>query len=353
MFARLLLLGILLALIFIALALPQLASAFFSNLANTQMARAVVLPTDAPSRAALLADADAHLARAKTFPSSSRLGLAQARLALAQNDLPRALMAFDSIQPPARDDFIAQYVWGDAAWRAGRREAAFAHWRAANAREYFRQRMNRAQYAHQWQDAENFARIAIGIDASLADAHYVLANALSKQNVNSAEALSELDRAQALTQDKEFLSTILSRKGEILASQNQFQVALAAFEQARAFAPTDARPRTDYAMVSLKMDASLKSQSVALLTQVIGDSPWYSGAYIALADISEGDGELWLKKGLDKNPNDASLWFALGRWYARHQRIAEAKAALVAALQNETRADVLQEIARATAELPP
>jgi cytochrome c-type biogenesis protein CcmH/NrfG len=61
---------------------------------------------------------------------------------------------------------------------------------------------------------------------------------------------------------------------------------------------------------------------------------------------------MWLKKGLDKNPNDASLWLALGRWYARQQRVPEAKSALVTALQNETRADLLQEIARAITELP-
>lgn len=352
MFARLRLLGILLALVPIALALPPLASFFFLNLANTQIARAVKLPADVPSRAALLADADASLARAKTFSNPSRLGIADARLALAQNDLPRALAVFDSVGPPAREDFIAQFMWGDAAWRSGQREIAFAHWRAANAREYFRQQMNRAQYAHRWQDAENFARIAIGIDVSSADAHYVLANALSAQNPNSAEAFSELDRAQALTQDKEFLSTILSLKGEILATQNQFQAALAAIEQARQYAPTDARPRTDYAVVSVKLDANAKSQSVVLLTQVIADSPWYTAAYIALADISDADGEMWLKKGLDKNPSAAPLWFALGRWYAWHQRPAEAKAALVAALQNENRADVLQQIAQAIAELP-
>ena len=352
MFARLRIPGLLLALILIALALPQLASLSFFNLANTQITRAVMLPTDAPSRAALLADADVNLARAKISSTPSRLGLAEARLALAQNDLPRALAAFNSVESPARDDLIAQFVWGDAAWRAGQGEAAFAHWRAANAREYFRQQMNRAQYAHRWQDAEDAARKAIGINPEFAEGYYALGNALSQRAGNDREALAALDRARALTQDKEFLSTIYSRQGEILASQNQLQAALAAFEQARQFAPRDARPRTDYAVVSLQADPGARNESIALLTQVVGDSPWYSAAYIALAEIADADGEAWLKRGLEKNPNDASLLFALGQWYARHNRLAEAKTALLAARQHETRADLLELIARALAELP-
>ncbi len=349
---RLRILGIFLVLVLVALALPQLADIFFFNRANTQIARAVVLPTDAPDRAAFLADAHVNLARAQSFSKPARLALAEARLALAQNDVPGALAAFDSVDSSIQNDFIAQFVWADAAWRSDQRELAYTLWRAAGAREFFRRQMNRAQYAHQWKDAENFARIATGIDPSFAEARYTLGNALSQQNANPLEASSELDLARSLTQDKEFLSTILSRQGEILASQGQFQDALAAFNEARQYAPTDARPRTDYAVVSLKVDPNTKNQSVVLLKQVIGDSPWYSAAYIALAEISDTDADLWLKKGLEKNPKDASLLFALGQWYARQYRVSDARSALIAALQNETRADLLQEMARALAELP-
>lgn len=343
--------GILLALILIALASPQLAGIFFFNLANTQIARAVAYPADAPYRAALLADAGSNLARATMFSTPARLPLAQARLALARNDPPRALAAFDSASDSLRSDFIAQYAWGDAAWRIDQREIGFLHWRSAGAREYFVQEMNRAQYAHRWQDAERSARIAIGIDPGVADAHYVLANALS-QSGSGAEVYEELARARALTQDKEFLSTILSRQGEVLANQNEFQEALGYFMQARQIAPLDARPRTDYAVVVLRIDPDARGKSIELLTQVVSDSPWYTAAYIALAEISDADAEAWLKKGLAKNPNDASLLFALGRWYATHQRAADAKVTLVAAMQHETRADLLQQIARTIAELP-
>lgn len=344
-------LGILLSLILVALASPYLAGIFFFNLANTQISRAVVLPGDAPDRAALLVDAESNLARARALSTISRLPLAEARAAIGRNDLTRALAALDSGDPSLQYDSIAQFDWGDAAWRAGRSETALVHWRSAGAREYFVQEMNRAQYAHRWPDAERSARIAIGIDPQQADAYFVLANALSESGSN-VEALMELERARGLTQDKEFLSTILSRKGEVLASEGQFQEALAQFIQARQLAPLDARPRTDYAVFSFRFDPSVQTQSIALLTQVLVDSPWYTAAYIALADMPGTDAEMWLKLGLEKNPNDASLFFALGRWYASQLRISEARTALNAAMRNETRADLLEQIALALAGLP-
>jgi tetratricopeptide (TPR) repeat protein len=216
--------------------------------------------------------------------------------------------------------------------------------------------MHRALDNHQWSVAEDCARIAVAIDPNTADAHFVLGDALSRQSGGNAEALDELDRARKLTRDPELLSTFLSRTGEILTSQGQLQEALAYFDQARSVAPIDARPRTDYALTLLKLQPKTREQAVALLNQVVGDSPWYTAAYIALADISETAGnakgaEEGLQRGLARNANNPDLLFALGQFYARQNRLDEAKATYVLALKHETRADNLQSIANALGEL--
>ncbi len=188
---RLLNSGIILGLILTAFTFPQLAATLFLNLANTQIARAVSLPTDAPDRAILLADADVNLTRARSFSDPSRTMLADARSALARNDATGALEIFNASGAVLRDDSITQFTWADAAWRANRREEAFAHWRAANALEYFRQQMYRAQERREWRDAENFSRIAIGLNPDFADGYYVLGVALSHQDINDPDVMPE------------------------------------------------------------------------------------------------------------------------------------------------------------------
>jgi tetratricopeptide (TPR) repeat protein len=344
--------GLILVLLVVALALPQLASVFFLNLANTQIARALALPSDAPRRAAFLADAGANLARSLSYSRPARGSLAQARLALAQNDPAHAISIFDEADAATRNDFIAQFIWGETLWRAGQREAALEHWRTAGGQEYFRQALIRGGFTHQWQPLEEFARIAIGLEPDFALAHYVLADALAKQDPKNPEALRELELAGGLTQDPEILSTILSRRGEILASLDRLKDALDSFSQARAIAPTDARPRTDYALVALRIDPNARVASITLLTQVVNDSPRYVEAYIALSQIAEDNAEAWLKMGLERNPNNAALLFALGQYYARQDRIGEARAAMISAIQNEKRADLLQQYAQALQVLP-
>lgn len=352
-----LILGIILAIILIALLFPQLAGALFLNLANTQIVRAVSLPTDAPDRAGLLADADAHLARAKTLSNLPRAPLAEARIALARNDAEHAHEIFNTFGAALQNDSIAQFTWGDAAWRANQPELALAHWRAGNALEYFRQQMYRAQSHHEWKQAVDSARVAMGVNPASADAYYVMGDALSRQSLNDPEAIPNLDRARALTQDKELIAAILSRKGEILSAQNKLRDAIDVFNEARRIAPIDARPRTGYAIASIQLDPSTVDQTVVLLRQVVVDSPWYVAAYGVLSFIAESRGQVsdaqsWLETGLQKNPNHPTLLFALGQFYARQHRIADAQRTLILAMSNETHADLLQTIADTLAELP-
>jgi tetratricopeptide (TPR) repeat protein len=218
------------------------------------------------------------------------------------------------------------------------------------------QQMHRADDNHAWKQAEDFARIAVGIRPNDADAHLVLGDALSRQNINNPEAMRELERAQQLTGDHELLSTILSRQGEILEGQGKLQQALEYFNRARAVAPIDAHPRTDAALVMLKLQPGMREQVVALLTQVVNDSPWYTAAYIALANVAENDGDVkgaeeWYSKGLARNENSPDLLFAEGEFYARQHQLDRAKATLTLALKYETRADNLQTIANVLAGL--
>jgi tetratricopeptide (TPR) repeat protein len=213
--------GIILALILIAFSFPQIAGIFFLNLANTQIARGVVLPTDSPDRAALLAEADVNLTRAQSFSNFPRAALAAARIALARNDAPHALEILNLSGAPLGNDSVVQFTWGETAWRANQPELAFAHWRAGNSLEYFRQEMYRSTYRHEWKDAADFARIAMGVNPGFADAYYVLGDALSRLDVNDPEAVRNLDRVRELTRDKELIAAALSRKGEILTNQNK------------------------------------------------------------------------------------------------------------------------------------
>lgn len=334
---------------------PQAIGAWFLNSATAQIARAASLPQDSPDRGLLLNQADAALRQAQSFSQQPRLALARARCSLAGDDASRAVNAFAESGIALSMDAIAQFDWANAAWQSNQTQVAFEHWRAAGAQVYFTQQMHRAAIAHHWDDAENYARIAVGIDPSNADAHYFLGDALSHKSIDDAEAMSEIDHAAVLTQDPEFLSTVLSRKGEILAAQGKLSLALDFFQQARQVAPIDARPRTGYALNLVKFDPTRYIESIDLLQHVVGDSPWYTAAYIGLADLFESRGDVqktegWYKSGLAKNPNDGALLFALGKFYARQHRVDEARTTLTQALKNETHWDDLQAIALALAE---
>jgi tetratricopeptide (TPR) repeat protein len=356
MSGRLKIAAIALALVVVAAVSPQVVSAWWLNLANVDIAHALFLPQDSPQRQDDLSDAESRVNLAHGLSDTGRVTLAQARVLLARGAAERALQTFDAADVSLGIDPIAQMVWADAARQANEPQVAIEHFRAAGAYVYFSQQMHRAVDNHQWQAAEDSARVAVGIDPNSADAHYVLADALARQDIQSPEAMSELDRAQELTRDSDMLSTIISRRGEIYASQGKLQDALDAFSQARTVAPIDARPRTDYAVTLLRARSDVDDQAVALLTEVVGDSPWYTAAYIALANIAERNGDLkgaevWFEKGLARNANDPDLLFALGRFYARQRRLDEARSTLTLALRYETRPDNLQTIAEALAEL--
>lgn len=336
------------ALAFAGLLLPPAASAFHLNLANVAIARAAALPPDAPDRSAALAEADAQLSRARMYSGLDRLALAQARTLLTRGDALRAADVLDQARAPGSDP-VTEYLWANAEWQAGRRTAALEHWRQANAMTFFMQEAHRALDAHQWKKASELAFIATLIDPSLADAHYVLAEGHSHDQPITSQVSDELDRARELTRDPELLAAILSRKAEVLAGEGKLNQALGVFAEARELAPADARPRTGYALALLALQPSEREQASALLAQVVEDSPWYTAAYVALADMAESDGDLksaeaWLTKGLARNPNDARLLLPLGRLYSRHGRSEEARATLVRALEFEAHADGLREI---------
>jgi tetratricopeptide (TPR) repeat protein len=340
------------ACVIVAAISPQIAGAWFVNQANVAIAHATSLPLDSPQRASALIDAETDLNQARRFSDDGRVLLSQTRTLLARGDAASAARTFDQAGAELRTDPIARFVWADAAQQSGQALIAIDHWRTAGAYTYFSQQMHRATDSHQWQTAEEYARAAVGIEPHSADAHFVLGDVLSRQDENNAQALDELDRARELTRDPELLSTFLSREGEILASQGQLLQALDNFDQARAVAPIDARPRTDAAVTRLRLEPEARDQSVALLKRVVADSPWYTAAYIALASISETGGDAkgaedWLQKGLVHNVNNPDLLFALGQFYARQHRPDEARTTFVSALKYETRADNLQTIATA------
>ncbi len=333
---------------------PQIASAWSVNMANASLARAYALPRESPDRERALDAARDSLAQAENWSALPRLALARARESLARGDAARAIEAFSAASYST--DAISEFLWAQAAWEAEQPATAFSHWRNAGAITYFMQEAHRALDAHRWRDAEQLARIAVGIDPALADAHFVLADALAGQSPDAPEALPELDAALERTRDPEFTSTILSRKGEILAAQGKLQEALDQFDRACAIAPIDARPRTDYAVTWLRLHPTEPSVSSALLEQVIEDSPWYVAAYIARANMAESSGdatgaESWLRLGLARNTNDARILLPLGELCARRGRTDEARQLLMLALKYETHADAQAEITRKLGEL--
>ena len=344
------------AIIIVVAISPLIASALSLNLANVEIARAMSLPPDSPQRLSILSSAENRLNQARSLAVTNRLPLAETRILLARGDANAAARLFDRADAALRADPIALFDWAQAAWQSNQPQTAIAHWHAADAYIYFAQQMHRATDSHEWKLAENFARIAVGISPNDADAHLVLGDALSRQDISNPEAMSELERAQQLTSDHELLSTIISRQGEILAGQGKLEQALDYFNRARAVAPIDARPRTDAALTLLKLEPDARDQAIALLTQVVSDSPWYTAAYIALADISENGGdaagaEAWYRKGLARNENNPDLLFGEGEFYARQHQIDRAKATLMLALKHETRVDNLESIKRALEEL--
>ena len=339
-----------------ALTLPATASAWFRNVANARIARAMSLPADAPPRLAVLNDADAQLAQARAWSDDALVAFVQAREILVRGDAPRAAEILRATGSALQDDFIAQFVWGQAEWQAGNPTAAFDRWRAAGALDYFTNQSLRSSFQHQWQEAEKYARIAVGIAPERAETHYYLGDALGYQSSDNPEALRELDRAAELTRDPEFLSTILSRQGELLAAQGKDRDALAAFERARQVAPRDARPRIGYAVTLLHLDPNAKKQSVEILKQVVNAAPWTISAHLALARIAESQGDItgaedWYRAALVRDANNPDALFAFGQLYARQNRIDDAKKMLTLALKYETHVDDQQVIGGALAEL--
>ena len=331
------------ALIIIAILFPMAASVWFQNLAHAQIARAATAP---PGNAAL-AQAFQHLEQARQFANEPRLSLASARVALAQNNPARAFDALASANP---NDFIAQLLRGNAAYQLQKNDEALLAWRKAGAQNYFTNLAHRAFDKHDWVRAEKFARLALMLEPDSADLHWVLGEALSRQDVNSVEAWRELEHAEALAPNDELRAVPISRRGEILATQKKYPDAIATFERAIQVAPMDARPRTGLALAKLQLDPGSRTQAIALLTQVVNDSPWYTAAYIALAQLDR-EPETWLKRGLAKNPNDARLLLPLGEWYAKQNRVDDARATLERAVKNETRLDARAELQAALDKL--
>ncbi len=340
------------AVILTALTLPRALGAWWLNQAHSHIARA--LGAHDPGSRAALQTAETQLEHARALSDDPHIALARARIALARNQAPRAAEELRATGASWQDDFNAQFIWGNAEWQAGNATAAFEHWRAAGAFTYFINQAHRAADQHAWQTAEQFARMAIGIAPDNGDAHYALGDALAWQRTGDAEALRALTRAAELTRDPEKLATILSRQGEVFAAQGDAANAQDFFERAIRVAPLDARPRTGIAKLWLRADA--EARAVALLTQVIGDSPWYLDAYVTLAQIAERHGEVaaaeqWFAAGLAKNPNNPDLLFLLGEFYTRQNRAEQARQTLSLALKFEPHADDAQSIQRALQKL--
>ncbi|MBI5652218.1 MAG: hypothetical protein HZC40_17515 [Chloroflexi bacterium] len=337
-------LGLVAALILIASVRAAL-SALLLNAANAQIARAATMPANARTHS--LANAEQITHQARQIANEPRLSLARVRA--------RVLSGAPAFAEPISDpDAIAQFWLGQSAWDAHQAEQAFAFWRAAGAFTYFINQARRAVDKHIWDEAEQFARIAIGIAPDDAEAHLLLGTAISFQDINADEAVRELDRAFARACADELRATILARHAEILAARGNLSDARALFERAHAIAPMDARPRVGIAL--LQLNAGARAEASALLEQVIADSPWYVVAYSARAQIAEIENdargaEIWLQRGLAKNPNDARLLLPLGELYARQGRGAQAQAILELALKNETRVDGRSAILRALENL--
>ncbi len=338
-----------------ALILPSAASAWFRNAAHAQIARA--LKTDQGNHAGLpLQIADAQLAHARAWSGDARVEFAQARVLLARGDASRAADTLRATGDALDDDFIAQFVWGQAEWQAGNASAAFARWRAAGALDYFANQSMRAGFKHEWRDAEKYARLAVGIAPERAETHYYLGDALGYLTPNNPEAMRELGRAAELTADPEFLSTIFSRQGELLVTQGKDRDALALFERAQKIAPRDSRPRIDYALTLLRLDPSAERQAVEILTRVVDDAPWTIGAHLALARLAESHGDMqsaeeWYRAALARDAHSSDALFAAGQFYARQNRVDDAKKMLTLALKYEPHVDDQQAIARALVEL--
>lgn len=350
--------GIILVCLFIlALAFPSAIGIWQMNIANSSYAKAMSLPTDSPVRTEALSSMRMLENKAYFYPQQPRLAWLSAREEM-MSDPRAAARVLEAYSHIFSLDFMEQFLWGNAEWAAGNRDAAFEHWRNAGALKYFVEEGYRARFRDDWVQAEDYARIAVGIAPEDARSHFLLADVLISQGKGYDEALGELERAAQIVGDgnNEFLSTILSRQGELLANQEKYKPAIDYFNRARQIAPLDARPHTDYADTILKIDPTATTEARALLTQVVTGSPWYVDAYILLAEISEKDGDLaktenWYMIGLDKNPNDARLLFPLGEFYARQNRSGEAKETLTLALKYETRPNVLLAISRALTQV--
>jgi tetratricopeptide (TPR) repeat protein len=344
--------GVVLAII----ALPSLAGAWYLNLANAQIARALALPSDSPNRFDALAQAQVHLNQARAWSVQPRLAIAQVRVWLTRGEPQRAVDVLGQLDSSLHNDAIAQLLFGTAEMHAGKPDAAYARWRAGGVDNFFINAAYRAQVAHRWDEAEQMAKSAVGSDPQNANAHYVLGDALSRKPGLIHVALEELELATTLTQDSELRATILSRQGEILAAHDEFTAAFALFDEAMAVAPRDARPRTNYARLLLQTQPAERDRAEQMLEHAIAIAPWDTLAFATLAEIAEARGDLeradaWYVQGLARNPHHPALLFHRAQFFARQNRVNDARQAMILALRYETRGDELQKIARALESL--
>jgi hypothetical protein len=80
----------------------------------------------------------------------------------------------------------------------------------------------------------------------------------------------------------------------------------------------------------LRLDPNAEAEAVKILMQVVDDAPWTISAHLALAQIAEAHGDLshaekWCRDALTRDPNNPDALFALGKFYARQDRVDDAK----------------------------
>lgn len=282
---RWLLLGALL-LLSLLLRLPTLVAIFYNNLGSLSIERSR-FASNASVHAAQIEQARTRFqAGIRWGAPTARLHTNLATLYINAQEITAAERALRRATELAPHDRRAQFQLGQVLALQGKFDAALAAWRAADAAQYFVQQGQALARDGKFEDAVRYYERALLIQPDLYEGYEYLGRALLRLGLKE-EALNAFSSAVVLEPETSAHRYLL--QAEIHIAREEWQAAVAAYQQAAALAPKDPAPHYEMGLI-LQRDPTSEERALAHFRYALRLNPDHVAARLAL-------GQLYAKRG--------------------------------------------------------